>query len=151
MNSQGDEKKPARRLKMQVRFSKASTFQLGLITDISTTGLTMLCREKPSDRTITLSLAYQSLTTDIVCEALRQETVDIHGHTLNHLQLKIVAAPLSYLDIVDAIEEQQARTDVGLSTDPPHSEVEEDIQELLPEDLEDPEDLEYLEDLVEEE
>jgi len=141
MSSQGDEKKPARRLKMQVRFSKASAFQPGLITDISTTGLTMLCREKPSDRTITLSLAYQSLATDIVCEALRQETVEMHGHTLNHLQLKIVAAPLSYLDIVDAIEAQQARNDSGVSTDTPAFEVEEDIQELLPKDLEDLEDI----------
>ena len=138
MNSQGDDKKPARRLKMQVRFSRASTFQQGLITDISTTGLTMLCREKPSDRTITLSLAYQSFTTDIVCEALRQETVDIHGHTLNHLQLKIVAAPLSYLDIVDAIEAQQTKN--GNQAPATDSDDEEEILELLPEDLEDPED-----------
>ena len=138
MNSQGNDKKPVRRLKMQVRFNKASTFQTGLITNISTTGLTMLCREKPSDRTITLSLAYQSLSTDIVCEALHQETVDIHGHTLNHLQLKIVAAPLSYLDIVDAIEAQQIKN--GSQAPVTDSNDEEEILELLPEDLEDPED-----------
>ncbi|NOY23987.1 MAG: hypothetical protein GXO70_10825 [Acidobacteria bacterium] len=137
MNSSKEKENPARRLKMQVRFSKASSFQPGLVTEISTSGLTLLCREKPKDRTITLSLAYQSLSTDIVCEALRQETVDIHGHTLNHLQLKIVAAPLSYLDIVDAIEAQQVRNNNGLPTESSAPDVEEDILEILPEDLED--------------
>lgn len=140
MNLSDEQENPARRLKMQVRFSKASSFQPGLITEISTSGLTLLCREKPTDRTITLSLAYQSLTTDIVCEALRQETVDIHGHTLNHLQLKIVAAPLSYLDIVDAIEAQQTRNYTGSPTESPVADDEEDVLEILPEDLEDLED-----------
>ncbi|MCK5879566.1 MAG: hypothetical protein KAH24_07295 [Holophagae bacterium] len=139
MNSSNEKERPARRLKMQVRFSKASSFQPGLVTEISTSGLTLLCREKPRDRTITLSLAYQSLSTDIVCEMLRQETVDIHGHTLNHLQLKIVAAPLSYLDIVDAIEEQQDRNNTGVPTADADavSADDEDILEILPEDLED--------------
>ena len=139
MNSSNEKERPARRLKMQVRFSKASSFQPGLVTEISTSGLTLLCREKPRDRTITLSLAYQSLATDIVCEMLRQETVDIHGHTLNHLQLKIVAAPLSYLDIVDAIEAQQDRNNTGVPTADADavSDDEEDILEILPEDLED--------------
>lgn len=129
MNSQVEKNEPVRRLKMQVRFSRESSYQPGLVTDISTTGLTLLCKEKPKERTITLSLAYQSLTTDIVCEALRQETVDLHGHTLNHLQLKIVAAPLSYLDIVDKIEAQQARNEIKTA------DGEEEIMELLPEDI----------------
>ncbi len=136
MNSPNEKESPARRLKMQVRFSRASNFQPGLVTEISTSGLTLLCREKPEDRTITLSLAYQSLATDIVCEALRRETVDIHGHTLNRLQLKIVAAPLSYLDIVDAIEAQQVRNNDGLPIEGAASDDQEDILEILPEDLE---------------
>ncbi|RLE22733.1 MAG: hypothetical protein DRJ08_03680 [Acidobacteria bacterium] len=137
MNGEGEKKKLVKRLKMQVRFSKASNFQPGLITEISTSGLTLLCKEKPENRTITLSLAYQSLTTDIVCEALRQKTVDIHGHTLNHLELKIVAAPLSYLDIVDAIDAQQEQSTAAASAEPPASkDTEEEIMELLPEDLE---------------
>ncbi len=140
MDSQDVQKKPARRLKMQVRFSKESNFQPGLITDISTTGLSLLCREKPTDRTITLSLAYQSLATDVVCEAMRQETVNIHGHTLNKLILKIVAAPLSYLDIVDSIESQRVKNGDGTSPTDSDSDDEEEILELLPEDLEDPED-----------
>ncbi len=137
MDSSNQKKKPAKRLKMQVRFSKASSFQPGLVTDISTSGLTLLCREKPKNRTITLSIAYQNLTTDVVCEALRQETVDMHGHTLNHMELKIVAAPLSYLDIVDAIEAQQEQSSAAPITESVDSEnKKEEIMELLPEDLE---------------
>ncbi|NOZ13753.1 MAG: hypothetical protein GXO69_08930 [Acidobacteria bacterium] len=137
MDSSHQKKKPARRLKMQVRFSKASRFQPGLVTDISTRGLTLLCKEKPENRTITLSLAYQNLTTDVVCEALHQETVDMHGHLLNHLELKIVAAPLSYLDIVDAIEARQELSSAAPAAATSASEdTEEEIMELLPEDLE---------------
>ncbi len=92
------------RHRIQVRFGNDGEWNPGFITDVSNTGVALLCREKPLTRVVTIHLSYQDIQATLACEVRWTEIVNLRGRSLTHMGLKIVSAPLNYMDIVRRIE-----------------------------------------------
>ena len=99
---------PRTRIRIQIRFGTDREWQNGFITDVSNTGVAILCRQKPVTRVISLQLEYQGSKASLACEVRWTESVDIRGRNLTHMGLKIISAPLDYLEMVQDIEKRFA-------------------------------------------
>jgi len=95
---------PRTRHRIQVRFGADGQVAPGFITDVSNTGMALLCREKPLTRVLSMELSYENITATLACEVRWTETVQVKGRNLTHMGLKIMSAPLAYLEIVKRIE-----------------------------------------------
>ena len=102
---------PRTRIRIQVRFGTDQAWQTGFVTNVSNTGLALLCKEKPVTRVVSLHLQFDGTSATLACEVRWTENVTIRTHNLTHLGLKIVSAPLDYLEIVKQIEEKYGTID----------------------------------------
>lgn len=126
------------RQRIQIRFGNEQKFETGFITDVSNTGLAVLCRESPVTRIVTLQMNYENITANLACELRWKESVKLHGHNLTHVGLKVVSAPIEYLDIVKRVENQvPVFQDRNGRITPANPEDQDKFLEILPEDLND--------------
>jgi len=102
---------PRTHIRIQVRFGTDQVWQTGFVTNVSNTGLALLCKEKPVTRVVSLQLQYNGTSATLACEVRWTENVTIRTHNLTHLGLKIVSAPLNYLEIVQQIEAKYGTTE----------------------------------------
>lgn len=109
---------PRTRHRIQVRFGNDREWNPGFITDVSNTGVAILCREKPVTRVVTIHISYEQTEATLACEVRWTELVNIRGRSLTHMGLKIVSAPLDYMDIVRQIESRN----IQMMSQPPENE-----------------------------